>query len=50
MLYIICFFWTIMNNADTGLVEVMIESDRVRKKSAGQKQTFHRVSGRLNTE
>ena len=49
MLCIICFSWTIMNNADTGLVKVLIESDRVRKKSAGQKETFHRVSGRLNT-
>ena len=29
----------------TGLTEVMIESDRGRKKSAGKKQTFRRVSG-----
>ena len=28
----------------TGLIEVMIESDRGRKKSAGKKQTFCRVS------
>ena len=35
----------------TGLIEVMIESDRGRKKSASKKQTFRRVSGgrgRLN--
>ena len=29
----------------TGLIEVMVESDRERQKSAGKKQTFRRVSG-----
>ena len=29
----------------TGLIEVLIESDRERKKSAGKKQTFRPVSG-----
>ena len=50
----VLYYLLLLNNYEqrryTGLVEVMIESDRLRKKSAGQKQTFHRVSGRLNTE
>ena len=29
----------------TGLIEVMVESDRERQKSAGKKQIFRRVSG-----
>ena len=29
----------------TGLIEVMVESDRERQKSAGKKQTFRPVSG-----
>ena len=49
----VLYYLLLLNNYEqrryTALVEVMIESDRVRKKSAGQKQTFHRVSGRLNT-
>ena len=50
----VLYYLLLLNNYEqrryTGLVEVMIESDRLRKKSAGQKQTFHRVSGRLNSE
>ena len=37
-----------MNNQIYGRVEVIIENDRGRKKSAGWKQTVRRVSGRLN--
>ena len=32
----------------TGLVEVIAENDRGQKKSAGYKQTFRRISERLN--
>ena len=32
----------------TGLVEVIVENDRGQKKSAGYKQTFRRISERLN--